>query len=64
MEMAWADFFLGPDRPKSGTSSPVTVTNPATHAKNKAQPAQSPFFYEPLITLIKLKGFQKLLKAR
>ena len=63
--MARADFFLGPDRPRFESSSPVTaVTNPATHVKNKAQPAQSPFFYEPLITLIKLKGFQKLLEAR
>ena len=35
-------FF--PGGATAGISSPVTVTGPATHTKNKAQPTQSPFF--------------------
>ena len=40
-------LFLSPDRPRPGTSNPGTITGPATHTKNKAQPAQSPLFYKP-----------------
>ena len=43
--MARADFFEAQTAhgPKP-QSSPVTVTGPAIHAKNKAQPAQNLFF--------------------
>ena len=44
--MGW--LFCNPDWP--GTACPVAVTNPANHPKNKARPAQSPFFYKTSVT--------------
>ena len=46
--MAWLFCIL--DRPWLKTSCPVVITNPPTHPKNKAWPAQYPFFYESSIT--------------
>ena len=64
LEMARADFFLGPHRPRPGTSRPMTITDPATHTKIKPSWRKAHSLYDPLIALIKLKRFQKLLAAR
>ena len=44
LEMARADAFKAQTAHGQKPTSPVTVTDPATHTKNKAQPAHSSFF--------------------
>ena len=48
--MGW--LFRNPDCPRPKTFCSVAVINPATHPKNKAWPAQSPFGEAPQTQLL------------
>ena len=54
-----SSLFCNPGRPWHGTSCPVAVTDPATHSKNKAQPAQNPFFYKTSATFERKMKIEK-----